>query len=61
MAKRMQHCWYCGEELGVYESYPGDLDTCGKSECEREARYERQAMEADAHDRAEQDDYSRYR
>jgi len=38
--EKMQYCWYCGEELGIYRSYPGDIETCGKPECEREARHE---------------------
>ncbi len=36
-AARMRFCFNCGEELGVYADYD-PLDTCGKLECEREAR-----------------------
>ena len=60
MAKRMQHCFWCGEELGVGTQYPGDIETCGATECEREARYERQAAQAERRERAEYDDYERY-
>jgi hypothetical protein len=35
-----QFCWYCGTSLGVYVAHPRDHDTCGKAECEREARAE---------------------
>lgn len=34
----MRHCFYCGEELGRYWD-KDPLDTCGKAECNREARY----------------------
>ena len=35
---KMQHCFNCGAELGVYAKLSRDHDTCGKIECEREAR-----------------------
>ena len=35
---RMRHCFNCGCKLGYYSDYD-PLDTCGKNECEREARY----------------------
>ncbi len=38
-AAKMRHCFNCGEELGVFAAVDYDeLDTCGKRECEREAR-----------------------
>jgi DNA-directed RNA polymerase subunit N (RpoN/RPB10) len=61
MALRMQHCFNCGKELGVFETWPGDLDTCGSIVCDREARHARQAEESEARERAEQDGYERYR
>jgi len=62
MAKpRMQHCCWCGEELGVYASYPGDIEACGKAECQREARAESRARDDEARYAAEQDNYERYR
>ncbi len=61
MAKRMQHCFWCGEKLGVYETWPGDVDHCHKQECSRQARYALQEQDADARDRADQDNYERYR
>lgn len=38
--KTMHYCFYCGEELGMFEwkQRQRDMDTCGKRECEREAR-----------------------
>jgi hypothetical protein len=59
--KKMQHCFFCGQELGVYDSYPGDIEDCGEPQCAREARYERQAQEAEIRERAAEDDYDRYR
>lgn len=59
MAKeKMQHCFYCGEELGIYYKPYNVLDTCGKQECNREARYEEEDM---AEREARADGYSRYR
>lgn len=37
MTAKMRHCFFCGEELGVYADWD-PLDTCGKAECDREAR-----------------------
>ena len=51
--KKMQHCFYCGEETGFHESYR--LNTCGKPECEREARNEEQAEREDAHEKLDRD------
>ena len=59
--KRNQHCFWCGQPLGHFDSC-GDLYlTCGARECEREARYQRAADTADAQQRAEDDDYGAYR
>ena len=53
--KKMQHCFWCGEELGVYDSYGQNYDTCGKRECEREAA-RLQAQERDeAHEQLDRD------
>lgn len=32
---KLQHCFYCGEELGVYVAWD-NLEACGKRECQRE-------------------------
>lgn len=48
-APKMQRCFYCGDELGVYaDSDP--LDHCGKSECAREARNQEMAAREEAHE-----------
>lgn len=51
---RMRHCFNCGEELGCYAEYE-PLDTCGKSECEREARYAREIERDEAHEQLDKD------
>lgn len=54
MTAKMRHCWFCGEELGMYADYDR-WDTCGKSECERETN-RALAMERDeAHRRLDED------
>lgn len=60
MAKKMQHCFNCGEELGVYDKWPGDIEVCGKQECVREARYADQAERDERYHAAREDDFSRY-
>lgn len=59
--KKKQFCFYCGEDLGVYDSFGSRLETCGKRECEREASYEEQSERDQAAWDAQQDDYARYR
>ena len=51
---KMRHCYFCGEELGVYADYDR-LDTCGKPECERDARDCAQAEREEAHERLDRD------
>lgn len=61
MSKKMQYCFNCGKELGIYEKSYGEIDTCGERECERAAREYQAEVDADAEDRAERDHYVRYR
>lgn len=46
MTMKERFCWFCDESMGVIKSkdYRSD-DTCGKLECEREARYAELALE----------------
>lgn len=60
-APRMQHCFYCGEELGVYRHFPEDIESCGKSECQREMNKAYREREAEVREAAENDNYDRYR
>ena len=50
----MRHCYYCGEPLGRYRDYDR-LDTCGKSECERDVRETAQAERFEAHEQLDRD------
>ena len=53
---KMRHCFYCGEELGLYENRHYDkYDTCGKRECEREVRDIFQAERDEAHEQLDRD------
>lgn len=43
-------CWYCGESMGPIDSkYYDRTDTCGRPDCEREARLAAVEERADAH------------
>ena len=46
---KMQHCFNCGAELGVYEAYYGDLQNCGASECTKAESETHQAEREEAH------------
>ena len=53
---KMRHCWVCGEELGVIENRFYDrMDTCGKSECNREAQDAYRAERDEAHEKLDRD------
>lgn len=54
-APKMQHCAFCGEELGVYAKPIGEQDTCGRRECERDAREQAQAEREEAHEQLDRD------
>ena len=51
---KMRHCFNCGEELGAYAFYDS-RDTCGKVECDREARNDFYAEREEAHERLDRD------
>lgn len=56
MTSKMRHCWNCGAELGFIEARHYDrTDTCGKRECEREARDQAAAEREDAHEQLDRD------
>ena len=63
MTAKMQHCDYCGEELGVF-SHSRRLDgprLCSSVECSRDARDDERADYQEAAERAADDGYDRYR
>lgn len=53
--KKMQYCFYCGEKLGVYDNFGERYETCGKPECEREARDCQAQDHAEAHEQLDRD------
>jgi hypothetical protein len=55
MATRMQHCAWCGAELGVYEGRYDEPESCGRSECNREVNAMYREMREDAHERLDRD------
>ena len=55
------HCFWCGEDLGEGDGFEDGYETCGKKECNREARYAQQAEFAEREERARMDDYECYR
>lgn len=56
----MQHCFNCGKELGIYAAQYGDIETCGESECEREARNCERERADQLREDAASDNYERY-
>ena len=61
MIKKMQHCFNCGEVLGVYaRHYEDEPECCGAKECQRELRYTMAAERQERQQRAEDDDYRYY-
>ena len=55
-----QHCFNCGEYLGRYVANWRELQSCGKADCEREARYQESAAQEEGEARGRDDDFSRY-
>lgn len=56
---REKHCDWCGEPLG-FESTPGELESCGKLECNREVRGMLRQEQQERFGRASDDDFERY-
>lgn len=59
--KKQQFCFNCGEPLGVFDAYGDRYLECGAPACAKEARYQQGCDEAEVRERAEEDDYGRYR
>lgn len=53
-ATKMRYCFNCGAELGAYSDYD-QLDTCGATECEREAQRAAAIERSEAHDQLDRD------
>lgn len=54
MARR-HHCFNCGEDLGEWDRFCEQLDTCGASECNREASAAMAQERAEAHEQLDRD------
>lgn len=54
---RERHCWVCGESMGWIEDrhFVVGEDTCGKSDCEREARHQAEYERQQAHEDLDRD------
>jgi hypothetical protein len=57
---RKDYCPNCGKEIGEHTVWSDPYDTCGRAECEREARRMYDAEREERMMRAEEDDYDRY-
>lgn len=51
---KLRHCFNCGAEIGVYADFDR-LDTCGKRECDREARNAHAEEREEAHEQLDRD------
>jgi hypothetical protein len=60
---RMQHCDYCGEELGVFEHHSREdgPKSCSAKECTKSARDDERAAREQAMLDAADDGFARYR
>lgn len=53
---RERHCYVCGDSLGFVEDrYYDRHDTCGRQECNREARDDFRAFREEAHEQLDRD------
>lgn len=51
---KLRHCFNCGSEMGVYADYD-PLDTCGQTECNREAAASMAQQRDEAHEQLDRD------
>ena len=59
--KKMQHCFWCGEELGIYDNFGWRFEHCQNQKCAEEARHAELSEQEELRHRAEDDEYERYR
>jgi hypothetical protein len=52
---RRHHCFNCGEDLGEWDRFCDQNDTCGSAECNREAQWQAQAERDEAHEQLDRD------
>lgn len=54
MTKR-SHCYNCGEDLGPWDRFSDQYDTCGKRECNRAVADDMAAARDEAHEQLDRD------
>lgn len=52
---KMQFCFNCGKELGIYVHYHGDIESCGSAECNREEQAAYREQREEAHHRLDEE------
>ena len=55
------NCAFCGAEIGPGRNNPREPEACESQECQREVCGMYRQMESDARERADEDNYERYR
>jgi len=55
MSDRRHTCYYCGDDIGQWDRFSDRFDTCGRPECEREARDAAYAEREEAHEQLDRD------
>jgi hypothetical protein len=55
------NCANCGKEIGPGKNSSREPEACGDRECQREVQRMYAEWEADVRERAESDNYDRYR
>lgn len=55
MSQKMKHCAWCGDELGMTDSWDHEPEPCGKLECVREVRGMHKQMRDEAHEQLDRD------
>jgi hypothetical protein len=52
---RRHYCMNCGEDMGPWDRFSSNLDTCGKIECARAEREAYAQEREEAHERLDRD------
>ncbi len=55
MTGRRHHCFNCGEDIGPWDRFCDQIDTCGRPECNREMQNTYAIEREEAHDRLDRD------
>ena len=52
---RRHYCTACGDDMGLWDKFSRHGDTCGKFQCERDAREQDREDRSDSHERLDRD------